>query len=176
METRNPPKYVFTCIFSYNLPRIPRCLGTRCERCSLIKQLHQNEWVQTSLQGARCPWTHDTFFMHVFNNQSDVFANYQLCHVSVVYFLFQKKNFQLGPPTLSLASGASSAGGGCVESCTRQIYWDPIGFRIRWCGFRLVSFDLRLSSLAMVAVLVRLSLGPLTRRLTIYLLQQDLLR
>jgi hypothetical protein len=87
-----------------------------------------------------------------------------------------KKNFQLGPPTLSLASGASSAGGGCVESRTRQIYWDPIGFRIRCCGFRLVSFDLRLSSLAMVAVLVRLSLGPLTRRLTIYLLQQDLLR
>jgi hypothetical protein len=70
-----------------------------------------------------------------------------------------KKNFQLGPPTLSLASGASSAGGGCVESCTRQIYWDPIGFRIRWCGFKFGSFDLQFSPLAMVVAMVSWSFG-----------------
>jgi hypothetical protein len=39
------------------------------------------------------------------------------------------------------SGGASSAGGGHVESCARQISWDPIGFCVRLCRFMLVSFD-----------------------------------
>jgi hypothetical protein len=38
--------------------------------------------------------------------------------------------------------------GGRVESCVRPISWDPVGFRVRLCGFRSVFSDLRLSSLA----------------------------
>jgi hypothetical protein len=49
-------------------------------------------------------------------------------------------------------------------------------FRVRWCGFRPVSSDLRLSSLTMVAALVRWCLGALARRLPVCLLQQALLR
>jgi hypothetical protein len=47
---------------------------------------------------------------------------------------------------------------------------------LRWCGFRSVSSDLRFSSLAMVAALVRWSFGALARRLSVCLLQQALLR
>jgi hypothetical protein len=63
-----------------------------------------------------------------------------------------------------------------VESCVRRIFSDMFGFGIPWCGFRSVSFDLRLSSLAMVAALVRWSFGALARRLPTCLLQQALLR
>jgi hypothetical protein len=63
-----------------------------------------------------------------------------------------------------------------VESCARWISWDPVGFRVRWCGFKSVSSDLRLSSLSMVAALVRWSFEALARRLPVCLLQQALLR
>jgi hypothetical protein len=63
-----------------------------------------------------------------------------------------------------------------MESCVRQISWDPIGFHVLWCGFRSFSFNLWLSSLAMVVAMVRWSFGALARRLPIYLLQQALLR
>jgi hypothetical protein len=63
-----------------------------------------------------------------------------------------------------------------VESCARRISRDPIIFRVRWCGFMSVSSDLRLSSLAMVAALVRWSFGALARRLPVCVLQQALLR
>jgi hypothetical protein len=74
------------------------------------------------------------------------------------------------------SGGASRADGGRVESCAQRISRDPIGFRIHLCGFRSVSFDLRLSSLALVAALVRWSFGALARRLPACLLQQALLR
>jgi hypothetical protein len=61
-----------------------------------------------------------------------------------------------------------------VESCVRRIFSDLFGFGIRWCGFRSVSFDLQLSSLAMVAALVRWSFGALARRLPVCLLRQAL--
>jgi hypothetical protein len=63
-----------------------------------------------------------------------------------------------------------------VESCARRISRDPFGFRVCWCGFRSVSSDLRLSSLAMVVALVRWSFGVLAQRLPVCLLQQALLR
>jgi hypothetical protein len=63
-----------------------------------------------------------------------------------------------------------------VELCAHRISWDPVGFRVYWCGFMIVSSDLRLSSLAMVAALVRWSFGTLARRLPVCLLQQALLR
>jgi hypothetical protein len=79
-------------------------------------------------------------------------------------------------PPYPRSGGASCAGGGRVESCARRISWDPVGFRVRWCDFKSVSSDLRFSSLAMVAALVRWSFGALARRLPICLLQQALLR
>jgi hypothetical protein len=63
-----------------------------------------------------------------------------------------------------------------VESCARRISRDPIGFRVRWCGFRSISSDLKLSSWATVTALVRWSFGTLARRLPVCLLQQALLR
>ena len=63
-----------------------------------------------------------------------------------------------------------------MESFVRRISWDPVCFRVRWCVFRSVSSDLRLSSLAMVAALVRWSFVALARRLPVRLLQQALLR
>jgi hypothetical protein len=74
------------------------------------------------------------------------------------------------------SGGAPSASKGRVESCVRRIISSLFGFGICWRGFRLVSFDLRLSSLAMVAALVCWSFGALARRLPVYLLQQALLR
>jgi hypothetical protein len=74
------------------------------------------------------------------------------------------------------SGGAPSASGRRVESCVRRIFSDLFGFGIHWCGFMSVSFDLRLSSLAMVAALVRWSFGALTRWLPVCLLQQALLR
>jgi hypothetical protein len=61
-----------------------------------------------------------------------------------------------------------------VESCARRISRDLVGFRVHWYDFRSVSSDLRLSSLAMVAALVRWSFGALSRRLPVCLLQQAL--
>ena len=63
-----------------------------------------------------------------------------------------------------------------MELCVRQISWDLFGFCVRECGCRSVSSDLRFSSLAMVAALVRWSFGTLARRLPVCLLQQALLR
>jgi hypothetical protein len=79
-------------------------------------------------------------------------------------------------PPYPCSGGASHAGGGRVELCARRISRDPIGFRVRWCGFRSVSFNLRLSSLAIVADLVRWFFGALARRLPICILQQALLQ
>jgi hypothetical protein len=39
-------------------------------------------------------------------------------------------------PPYPCSDGASHAGGGRVELCARRISRDPIGFRVRWCGFR----------------------------------------
>jgi hypothetical protein len=79
-------------------------------------------------------------------------------------------------PPYPRSGGASRVGGGRVESCARRISRDPVGFHVRWCGFRSVSSDLRLSSLAMAAALVCWSFGALARRLPICLLQQALLQ
>ena len=49
---------------------------------------------------------------------------------------------------------------------------DPIFIRLRMCVCRLDSSDLRFSSTAVVAVLVRWSYGALARRLPDCLLQQ----
>jgi hypothetical protein len=43
-----------------------------------------------------------------------------------------------------------SVSGGRVESCVSRISWDPVGLRVRLCGFRSVCFDLQLSLLEMV--------------------------
>jgi hypothetical protein len=48
------------------------------------------------------------------------------------------------------------------------------GFGNRWCDFRSVSSDLQLSSLEMVAALVRWSFGALALRLPVSLLRQAL--
>ena len=58
-------------------------------------------------------------------------------------------------PPYPRSGGASSTNGGRVELCVRRISWDLFGFCVRECGCRSVSFDLRFSSLAMVAALVR---------------------
>jgi hypothetical protein len=79
-------------------------------------------------------------------------------------------------PSYPRSGGASSVGGGRVELCVRRISRDLVVSRVRLCGFRSVSSDLRLSSLAMVAALVRWSFGALARRLPVCLLQQALLR
>jgi hypothetical protein len=63
-----------------------------------------------------------------------------------------------------------------MELYARRISWDPVGFRVSWCGFMSVSSDLWLSSLAMVTALVCWSFGTLARRLPVCLLQQALLR
>jgi hypothetical protein len=74
------------------------------------------------------------------------------------------------------SGGASSTGGGRVESCVRQISWDLVGFRDRLCVFGSISSDLRFSSSAMVDALVCWSVGALARRFPVCLLQQALLR
>jgi hypothetical protein len=79
-------------------------------------------------------------------------------------------------PSYPCFGGAYRASGGRVKSCARRISRDPVGFRVRWCGFRSVSSNLRLSSLAMVAALVRWFFGALARYLPVCLLQQALLR
>jgi hypothetical protein len=50
--------------------------------------------------------------------------------------------------------GAYNVVGGRVKSCVRLISRDPVGFRAHLCVFRLVSSDLRLSSIVMVVALV----------------------
>ena len=74
---------------------------------------------------------------------------------------------------------ASSIVGGRVEVCLQRIYprWicsDLVVVRLCSCVFRLDPFDLRYSSSAAVAVLVRWFYGALARRLPDCLLQQGL--
>ena len=83
---------------------------------------------------------------------------------------------KVSPPS-PRSDDASSIVGGCVEVCFRRIYlwWicsDLVVVRLRSCVFGLDFFDLRYSSSAVVAVLVRWSYGDLARRLTDCLLQQ----
>jgi hypothetical protein len=70
-------------------------------------------------------------------------------------------------PPFPCSSGASNAGGGCVELCARRISWNLIISRVCWCGFVSVSFDLPLSSVTMVVALMRWSFGALARRLPV---------
>jgi hypothetical protein len=53
-------------------------------------------------------------------------------------------------PSYHRYSGASSVGGGLVESCAWFISWDSVGFHVPCSGFRSVSYYLQLSSLTMV--------------------------
>ena len=83
---------------------------------------------------------------------------------------------KVSPPS-PRSGGASSIAGGRVEVCLRLIYprWlcsDLVVVRLCSCVFRLDPFDLRYSSSAAVAVLVRWSYGALARRLPDCLLQQ----
>jgi hypothetical protein len=64
-------------------------------------------------------------------------------------------------PSYPRSGGASSIGGGHKELCVWRISRDPIVFRVGLCGFRPVSSDLRFSSLAVVAALVRWFFGAL---------------
>jgi hypothetical protein len=93
----------------------------------------------------------------------------------VIRWRHPKVRIRSSPP-YSCSGGASSSGRGRMESCVRRISWDLVGFRDCLCGFRSVSFDLRFSSSAMVAALVRWSFGALARWLHVCLLQQALLR
>ena len=84
----------------------------------------------------------------------------------------------VSPPS-PRSDGASSIVGGRVEVCLRRIYlwWifsDVVIIRLRSCVFGLDFSDLRYSSSAAVAVLVRWSYGALARRLPNCLLQQRL--
>ena len=101
--------------------------------------------------------------------------------LSSVFFEMVRRRLHLEVRIRSSSSyprsgGASSADGGRVEAFVRRISWDPVRFRVRPCGCRSGSSDLRLSSLAMVTALVRWSFGALARRLPVCLLQQALLR
>ena len=83
---------------------------------------------------------------------------------------------KVSPPSPH-SGGASSIVGGRVEVCLRQIYlwWicsDLVVVRLRSRVFGLDLSDLRYSSSAAVAVLVRWSYGALARRLPDCLLQQ----
>ncbi len=83
---------------------------------------------------------------------------------------------KVSPPSPH-SGGASSIVGGRVEVCLRRIYlwWicsDLVGVRLRSCVFGLDLSDLRYSSSAAVAVLVRWSYGALARQLPDCLLQQ----
>jgi hypothetical protein len=73
-------------------------------------------------------------------------------------------------PPYPRSGGASSTGGGRVESCVRRISWNLVGFCDCLCAFRSVSSDLRFSSLAMVVALMRWSFGVLARWLHVCLL------
>jgi hypothetical protein len=94
-----------------------------------------------------------------------------LCHMHYdIYTLHSPTSvrirFSLHYPRLV---GVSSIDRGRVESCARWIYWDPVDFRVSWCGFRLVSSNIWLLSLATVASLVRWSFRILTWQLSICL-------
>ena len=83
---------------------------------------------------------------------------------------------KVSPPS-PRSGGASSIVGGRVEVCLRRIYlwWicsDLVVVRLRSCVFGLNPSNLRYSSSAAVAVLVRWSYGALARRLPDCLLQQ----
>jgi hypothetical protein len=77
---------------------------------------------------------------------------------------------------MTSSGGASSVSRGRVESCARRISWDSVGFRVYWCCFMLVSFNLRLPLLVIVDVLVWWYFEDWARWLLICLLQQALLR
>ena len=83
---------------------------------------------------------------------------------------------KVSPPS-PRSGDASSIVGGRVEVCLRQIYlwWicsDLVIVHLRSCVFDLDPSNLRYSSSAAVAVLVRRSYGALARRLSDCLLQQ----
>ena len=83
---------------------------------------------------------------------------------------------KVSPPS-PCSGGASSTVGGRVEVCLRRIYlWWICSYlvvvRLRSCVFGLNPSNLRYSSSAVVAVLVRWSYGALARRLSDCLLQQ----
>ena len=85
---------------------------------------------------------------------------------------------KVSPPSL-YSGDASSIIGGRVEVCLRRIYlwWiclDLVVVRLRSCVFGLNPSNLRYSSLAAVAILVRWSYGALARQLPDYLIQQVL--
>ena len=80
-------------------------------------------------------------------------------------------------PPIPHSGGVSSIIGERVEVCLRQIYpWricsKLVIVRLRLCVFKFDPSDLRYSSTAAVAVLVRWSYGALARRLLDCLLQQ----
>jgi hypothetical protein len=66
--------------------------------------------------------------------------------------------------------GASCADIERVEMCIPQIPWDSVGIPVYWCGFMSDFFDVQVSSLVIVATLVRWSFGNLARQLHVYLL------
>ena len=73
-------------------------------------------------------------------------------------------------PLIPRSGGVSSIVGGRVVVCLRRIYpwWicsDLVVVRLRLCFFRLDPSDLRYSSLAAVAVLLRWSYGAITPQL-----------
>ena len=88
---------------------------------------------------------------------------------------------------ISRPDDVSSIVGARVEVCLERISRDLIGVCLRWihvdlvfarlcsCVYRLDILDLRFSSLASVAVLLRWSYGVLARWLRDYLLEQGLL-
>ena len=85
---------------------------------------------------------------------------------------------KVSPPS-PRSGDASSIVGGRVEVCLRQnyVWWicsDVVVVRLHSCVFGLDFPDLRYSSPAAVAVLVRWSYGALARRLPDCLLQQGL--
>ena len=63
-----------------------------------------------------------------------------------------------------------------MELCVRQIFSDLVRFCVCSCGCRSGFSDLLLSSLAMVAALLRWSFRALARRLLVCVLQQSLLQ
>ena len=92
----------------------------------------------------------------------------------------------MSPTFYPCPDGLSTIVGGRVEVCLRQISRDSVGGGLRWICldpvfirprlgvYRFDPSDLRLSSSARAATLVRWSYGALARRLPDLLLQQSL--
>jgi hypothetical protein len=60
------------------------------------------------------------------------------------------------------SGGVYSTSQGHVELCDLGISQDPVGFCVRWCGFRSNSFNLRVSCLMTVAAFCTLVLWSLS--------------